>query len=298
MKKLAKVLSTLILFGTIGILWAGTPDNGSPSNGAPVNGVSGNGVPVNGAPANGLSGAGVPVNGSGGTSISGSGVPVNGAPGNGSSGAGVPINGASGKLKKPSKKSGSDTSPNTIGSATGGAGSGKAKFGEFQVNKKMDQATTHLSGPKPSESLPITIKEVVITPIKWQSSGKGGDSGKLKTDGNHTGSGSLSGGATTHPSGPKPSESLPITIKEVVITPIKLKPSGSGGAGKVRSSSKGEKNPGPTGKKGTRNPGPAGKNADRLLKAKGFQNANGFQKVGGLRKAGMGDGRVMPGAPK
>jgi YD repeat-containing protein len=125
----------------------GTPDNGIPDNGIPDNGIPTNGIPSNGVPYNGIAYCGVPFNG----------IPRGGyhTEGYGSGGhvdayiwfddmggtADSKYNGSRPKGFEIKDWSFEVTNKSTIGSATGGAGGGKAEFGEFTITKTADKSS-------------------------------------------------------------------------------------------------------------------------------------------------------------
>jgi YD repeat-containing protein len=131
----------------------GVPGNGIPDNGVPDNGIPDNGIPSNGAPSNG-----VPYNGIAytGNLLNGVGVPRGGYHTEGY-GSGGHVDAyiyfgdmtGSGDSKPNGRQKGFEikdwgfevTNKSTIGSATGGAGSGKAEFGEFTITKAADASS-------------------------------------------------------------------------------------------------------------------------------------------------------------
>jgi type VI secretion system secreted protein Hcp len=189
----------------------GIPNNGTPDNGVPDNGIPDNGIPTNGNPSNG-----VPYNG-----IAFSGIPFNGIPRGGyhteGYGSGGPVDafiwfddmtgsGVKGETRDSNYGSSSQkafeikdfsfdvTNKNTIGSATGGAGSGKAEFNEFTITKNADASSAEFfknccagahyktvviqmrkaGGDKSSNSKPYLVYEfgtVFTTKVSWSHQG-------------------------------------------------------------------------------------------------------------------------------
>jgi len=132
----------------VGTLWNGRGWGSTPGNGVPNNGVPDNGAPDNGAPDNGA--------------------PNNAAPDNGAPHARTPVDPFIWRDDDPGcipcmapvhqkpKKSAFEIgewsfdveNPTTIGSATGGAGAGKAEFAEFEIKNPANAATACLWCPK------------------------------------------------------------------------------------------------------------------------------------------------------
>ena len=190
----------------------GMPDNGLPDNGMPDNGIPDNGIPDNGIPDNGIPSNGTPFNGVALIGVLhrgfvGTGYHTEAYSSGGHSSATMYIEDVTGDTKdkqylnnKPFEIkdfSFGVENPTSIGSATGGAGSGKASFHEFTITRTVDSASPYFfkncasgahyktvtiqmrkaGGDKSGKSqvyLQYTFSTVFITGIHWTGPGDEG----------------------------------------------------------------------------------------------------------------------------